>query len=39
MYPSDRKYTTDFGWIRVDGAEATVGTLGHPLGSRPRVMH
>jgi glycine cleavage system H protein len=25
MYPSDRKYTTDFGWIRVDGTEATVG--------------
>jgi glycine cleavage system H protein len=25
MYPSDRKYTKDHEWIRVDGGEATVG--------------
>ena len=25
MYPSDLKYTKDHEWIRIDGAEATVG--------------
>jgi glycine cleavage system H protein len=25
MYPSDAKYTKDHEWIRIDGAEATVG--------------
>jgi glycine cleavage system H protein len=31
MYPSDRKYTKDFEWIRVDGTDATVGVTAHVL--------
>jgi hypothetical protein len=25
MYPSDRKYTMDFIWLRVEGASASLG--------------
>jgi glycine cleavage system H protein len=31
MYPSDRRYTKDFAWIRVDGSQGTVGLTDHAV--------
>ena len=31
MYPSDRRYTKDFAWIRVEGSQGTVGLTDHAV--------
>lgn len=31
MYPSDRRYTQDFAWIRVEGSQGTVGLTQHAV--------
>jgi len=31
MYPSDRRYTQDFAWIRVEGSHGTVGLTAHAV--------
>ena len=31
MYPSDRKYTKDFAWIRLEGSQGTVGLTDHAV--------
>jgi glycine cleavage system H protein len=31
MYPSDRRYTQDYAWIRVEGSLGTVGLTEHAV--------
>jgi glycine cleavage system H protein len=38
-YPSDRKYSTDHEWVRVEGGVATVGITHHAQDALGEIVH